>query len=162
MQSLVAKCGKYSLSKFANFVYFCIPCENCYHFRPKCGSNFRTQYKSIQNSHGYIFRILQHFATKHCNFTHFSMPLFPGIYFFAKIKNYNGNCLFNYLKNASKTWTFRAKALHVLLVFFKQFKPSQCAAFWCYCPYLCWDRPTLRNSGQSLPLVVIKTSYDHY
>jgi hypothetical protein len=55
----------------------------------KCGSNFRTQYKSIQNLRtlqGYIFRILQHFATKHCNFTNFSM-LFPGIYFFAKIKN---------------------------------------------------------------------------
>ena len=84
------------------------------------------------------------------------MPLFPGIYVFGQIKNYNGNCLFNYLKNASKTSPFRAKALHVLLVFFKQFKPSQCAAFWCYCPYLCWDRPTLRNSGQSLPLVVYK------
>jgi hypothetical protein len=57
-------------------------------FRPKCGRNFRTQYKSIQNLQtlqGYIFRNLQHFATKLCNFTHFSM-LFPGIYFFAKIK----------------------------------------------------------------------------
>jgi hypothetical protein len=40
------------------------------------GSNFRTQYKSTQNLQtlqGYIFRILQHFATKLCNFTHFSM-----------------------------------------------------------------------------------------
>jgi hypothetical protein len=40
------------------------------------GSNFRTQYKSIQNLQtlqGYVFRILQHFATKLCNFTHFSM-----------------------------------------------------------------------------------------
>jgi hypothetical protein len=27
----VAKCGKYSLAKFANFVYFCIACGNCYH-----------------------------------------------------------------------------------------------------------------------------------
>jgi hypothetical protein len=39
-------------------------------------SNFRTQYKSIQNLQtlqGYIFRILQHFETKLCNFTHFSM-----------------------------------------------------------------------------------------
>ena len=34
----------------------------------------------------YIFRILQHFATKLCNFTHFSM-LFPGIYFLYCIKN---------------------------------------------------------------------------
>ena len=40
------------------------------------GSNFRMQYKSIQNLQtlqGHIFRILQHFATKLCNFTHFSM-----------------------------------------------------------------------------------------
>ena len=39
-------------------------------------SNFRTQYKSIQNLQtlqGYIFRILQHFATKLCKFTNFSM-----------------------------------------------------------------------------------------
>jgi hypothetical protein len=35
-----------------------------------------TKHKSIQNLQtlqGYIFRILQHFATKPCNFTHFSM-----------------------------------------------------------------------------------------
>ena len=34
------------------------------------------QYKSIQNLQtlqGYIFHILQHFATKLCNFTYFSM-----------------------------------------------------------------------------------------
>jgi hypothetical protein len=36
-------------------------------------SNFRTQYKSIQTLQGYILRILQHFATNLCNFTHFSM-----------------------------------------------------------------------------------------
>jgi hypothetical protein len=44
----------------------------------------RTQYKSIQNVQtleGYIFHILQHFATKICNVTNFSM-LYPGIYFF--------------------------------------------------------------------------------
>jgi hypothetical protein len=67
------------MSKITKFGY-----EMLYHFRLKCGSNFRTQYKSIQNLQtlqGYIFRILQHFATKLCNFTHFSM-LFPGIYFF--------------------------------------------------------------------------------
>jgi hypothetical protein len=63
-------------AKFANFVYFCIACGNCYHFRTKCGGNFRTQYKSTQNFRtlqGYIFRILQHFATKLGNFTNFSM-----------------------------------------------------------------------------------------
>jgi hypothetical protein len=31
-----------------------------------------TQYKSIQNLQGYIFRILQNFATKLCKFTNFS------------------------------------------------------------------------------------------
>ena len=50
----------------------------------------KLQYKSIQNLQtleGYIFYILQHFATKLCNFTYLSMP-FPGTYtFFAKIKN---------------------------------------------------------------------------
>jgi hypothetical protein len=53
------------------------------------GSNFRTQYKSIQNLQtlqGYIFRILQHFSTKLCNSTHFGM-------LFLKLV-YNGNCLF--------------------------------------------------------------------
>jgi hypothetical protein len=41
----------------------------------------KLQYKSIQNLQtleGYIFYILQHFATKLCNFTNFSMP-FAGI-----------------------------------------------------------------------------------
>jgi hypothetical protein len=49
-----------------------------------CDSNLHTQYKSIQILRtllDYIFRILRHFATKLCNFAHFSM-LFPGIYFF--------------------------------------------------------------------------------
>ena len=40
---------KYSLAKFANFVYFCIACGNSYHIWAENGSNFRTQYKSIQN-----------------------------------------------------------------------------------------------------------------
>ena len=35
---------------------------------------------------GYIFRILQHFAAKLCNFTNFS-TLFPAIYFFCQDKN---------------------------------------------------------------------------
>ena len=61
---------------FANFVYFCIACGNCYHIWAEYGSNFRTQYKSsIQTLQGYIFRILQHFATKLCNFTHFILSI---------------------------------------------------------------------------------------
>jgi hypothetical protein len=61
LRCLVCKNGtkKFRPAKFANFVYFCIACGNCYHFRPKCGRNFRTQYKSIQNSQtlqGYIFQ----------------------------------------------------------------------------------------------------------
>jgi hypothetical protein len=43
-------------------------------------ANFRTHI-FIFSATKYIFRILQHFATKLCNFTNFSM-LFPGIYFF--------------------------------------------------------------------------------
>ena len=35
----------------------------------------------MQTSQGYIFCILQHFATKFCNFTNFN-KLFTGIYFF--------------------------------------------------------------------------------
>jgi hypothetical protein len=51
-----------ALQSLKILLYFCIACGNCYHFRPKCGSNFRTQYKSIHNLRileGYIFRILQ-------------------------------------------------------------------------------------------------------
>ena len=52
-------------------------------FGPKCGRNVvgisarnTKVYKSIQSMRtlqGYIFRILQHFATKLCNFTNISM-----------------------------------------------------------------------------------------
>jgi hypothetical protein len=85
----VVTCGKYSLAKFANFVYFCIACGNCYHFQPKCGNNFRTQYKSIQNwrtLQGYIFRILQP------NFAILLILVYAlsgnrPILFFARIKN---------------------------------------------------------------------------
>jgi hypothetical protein len=35
----------------------------------------------MQTSQGYIFRILQHFVTKFCNFTNFN-NFFTGIYFF--------------------------------------------------------------------------------
>jgi hypothetical protein len=95
---LIAKCGKYSLAKFANFVYFCIlRAEIATTIGSENGSNFRAQYKSTQNLRtlqGYIFRILQHFATKLCNFTNFS-TLFPETYFFCQDKKlvYNGNCL---------------------------------------------------------------------
>ena len=74
---MLPKCGNYSLAKFANFAYFCMHAEIATTFGPKMhASNFRTQYKSIQNLqnlYGYISRILQHFTTKLCNFTHFSM-----------------------------------------------------------------------------------------
>jgi hypothetical protein len=45
-------------------------------FVPKMVAISATQYKSIQSLRtlqGYIFRVLQHFATNLCNFTHFSM-----------------------------------------------------------------------------------------
>jgi hypothetical protein len=72
-------------------------------FGPKMvRSNFQTQYKSTQNFkilQGYIFRILQHFATKLCNFTHFSTyalsscgELFAPPCLVLKLV-YNGNCL---------------------------------------------------------------------
>jgi hypothetical protein len=47
-----------------------------HHIWAKSGAFFCAQYKLIQNlqiSQGYIFRILQHFATKLCNFTNFNM-----------------------------------------------------------------------------------------
>ena len=50
-------------------------CGNCHHIWAENGSNFRTQIQKLQNLQilqGYIFRILQHFATKPCNFTNFS------------------------------------------------------------------------------------------
>jgi hypothetical protein len=55
------------------------------------------KYPKFANLQGYIFRILQHFATTLCNFTHFSM-LFRGIYFFCPNKKlvYNGNCLLGF------------------------------------------------------------------
>jgi hypothetical protein len=61
----------------------------------------------LRTLQGYIFRILQHLATKLCNFTYFSM-LFPGIYFFRQDKKlvYNGNCLLaiNELEYMWKLW----------------------------------------------------------
>jgi hypothetical protein len=59
------------------------------------------KYAKFANFAGYIFRILQHFANKLRNFTHFN-TLFPRIYFFCQDKKlvYNGNCLFIY----TQTW----------------------------------------------------------
>ena len=78
LQNLVAKClklRKYSLAKLQILYMFVITCGNCYHFRLKSGNNLLTyKYKHIQNMQtlqGYIFRILQHFVTKFCNFTNF-------------------------------------------------------------------------------------------
>jgi hypothetical protein len=70
----VVKCRKYSPAKFSNFVLICIT-QNAPHLGRKW-CVFRAKYKLIQNfqiSQGYIFRILQHFATKLCNFTNFNM-----------------------------------------------------------------------------------------
>ena len=39
---LHVKLGKYSVAKFANFIYVCTTCGNCYHFWPKNVNNFRT------------------------------------------------------------------------------------------------------------------------
>jgi hypothetical protein len=76
-----------NMQKFANFLYFCIACGNCCHIWVENGSNFRTQYTSIQNLQtlqGYIFRILQHFANRLCNFTHFSM-LFLAVMIYLRL-----------------------------------------------------------------------------
>jgi hypothetical protein len=46
------------------------------HIWAESGAFSRAQYKLIQNLRtlqGYIFHILQHFATKLCNFTNFNM-----------------------------------------------------------------------------------------
>jgi hypothetical protein len=43
----------------------------------KC-TTFGPNVQNLQISKGYIFRILQHFAAKLCNFTNFNM-LFPAI-----------------------------------------------------------------------------------
>ena len=78
-QSLVAKCCKMQKIQACKICKFCIL---LYYARKtdttieKTVSIFRTQYKSIQNLptlQDHIFHILQHFATKLCNFTKFRM-----------------------------------------------------------------------------------------
>ena len=78
------KIQKIQLCEVANFVCICITGGNCYHFRLKSGNIFRTQYKNIQNlqiSQSYIFRILQHFATKFWISSNLKRFL-PGVLFF--------------------------------------------------------------------------------
>ena len=61
-------------------------------FPPFCGKRNTKLFKSVQNlqtSQAYIFRILQHFATKLGNFTNFNMlflAVVKGFDFFAKMK----------------------------------------------------------------------------
>ena len=77
---VVAKCCKmkkiYSPVKFANFVYICIFVYfgSKWLFFPRVMQIY-TKQRILQ---GYIFHILQHFAIKLCNFTHFKM-LFPAM-----------------------------------------------------------------------------------
>ena len=92
----------YKVRKFC-ILLCCV--RKCYHICAENGSNFRTQYKTqkytkLANLQGYIFRILQHFATKPCNFTHFSMLFLAmdcGDLFASPCLDqnlvYNGNCL---------------------------------------------------------------------
>jgi hypothetical protein len=71
----VVKCRKYSLAKFANLYTFVSRAKIPTTIWAENGSAQKNN-KSIPNLQtlpGYIFRILQHFATKLCNFTHFSM-----------------------------------------------------------------------------------------
>ncbi len=85
-------CGKYNLTKFAIFLIIVLRAE----FVTTFGSEMvtisarNTIIINLRTSQGYIFRILQHFATKFWNFTTFER-LFSRISFFlygfASIKN---------------------------------------------------------------------------
>jgi hypothetical protein len=61
--------------------------------------NTKISVQNLSTLQGYIFRILQHFATKLCNFTNFSMALsscgdlFASPCLVLKLV-YNGNCLY--------------------------------------------------------------------
>jgi hypothetical protein len=82
LQSLAAKCCKmwkiYSSAKFAHFVLICIKREKMHHIWAESDAFSRAyntnQYKICKfRTAIYIFLILQHFATKLCNFTNFNM-----------------------------------------------------------------------------------------
>ena len=79
----VVKYGKYSLAKFANFVCISITQRNSYQFRGNLTSKMVTFYiQNLETSQGYIFRILQHFATNFCNSTNF-LAVVKDFVFFA-------------------------------------------------------------------------------
>lgn len=62
--------------KFTSCVYICIMRLQSKHFRAKSGCRFGAKYKFVQNlstSHGNIFHILQHSATKLRSFNYFKM-----------------------------------------------------------------------------------------
>jgi hypothetical protein len=66
----VVKYGKYSLAKFAYFVYmFVLRAEIVTIFERKMVT-ISARNTTLQ---GYIFQVLYHFATKFCNFTNFIM-----------------------------------------------------------------------------------------
>ena len=81
----VVQCGKYSLAKFANFVYVLMYCVR------KLLPHLGRKQQQFPQATVKVYKFCEL-----CNFTHFSM-LFPGIYFFAKIEKlvYNGNCLYS-------------------------------------------------------------------
>jgi hypothetical protein len=57
-------------------------------FRPKCGAFSSVQYKLIQKmqiSQRCIFRILQDFAAKLCNFTNLNMLFLAGVMHFVRL-----------------------------------------------------------------------------
>ena len=83
------KYGKYALARFVHFVYICIACGNCYHFRLENCNIFRAEHNYIQNLlslRGYISNTFQHFTAKFCNFTNFIM-FSPAISFFGQYEN---------------------------------------------------------------------------
>ena len=86
------KYGKDSRAKFTDFVYICITRGKSYYFAAKTVTFSARVHKHIQilqTSQGYIFRILQRFATKLCSFTSFMMSyqvVVKELTFLAKIK----------------------------------------------------------------------------
>jgi hypothetical protein len=67
----VVKCGKYiALQILYTFV---LRAEIATTFGPKMVAISARVIQNLRTLQGYIFRILQHFATNFCNFTHFRM-----------------------------------------------------------------------------------------
>ena len=81
LQSLLAECCKMrkiysSFPKIANFVHFCIKQRNLHHFRLQISPRNTKVYQIGEIWQIYIFRILQHFATRLYNFYLFYDALF--------------------------------------------------------------------------------------